>query len=44
MARLPALVQAGESTYTGSLVLGAESFGTELALDLPSKEGRALTL
>lgn len=32
------------STYTGSLVLGAKPFGTELALDLPGKEGRALTL
>lgn len=40
----PALVQGGERTYTGSLVLGAEPFGTELTLDLPGKEGRALTL
>ena len=40
----PASVQGGEGTYTGSLVLGAKPFSTELALDLPGKEGRALTL
>lgn len=44
MASLPAPVPGGENTYTGNLVLCAEPFGTELALDLPGKEGRTLTL
>lgn len=34
----------GKGTYTGSLVLGAKPFCTELALDLPGEEGRALPL
>lgn len=41
---LPAPVWGEEGTYTGSLVLGTKPFSTELALDLPGKEGRALTL
>lgn len=41
---LPAPVWGEGDTYTGSLVLGAKPFSTELALDLPGKEGWALTL